>query len=122
MKKALVLVCFCVLSLTAKCIITDPPTSAESITLIGFLDVSAGPNDVTAYYYENAIYISFTRNFGNVSISIYNVSRMLIYNDIVNTDVEALIVIPFLNNSNGTYTLVLENTTGYAEGELNKEP
>ena len=71
-----------------------------------------------AYYYQNAIYISFTHSFGNVSISLYNTSHFLVYNDIFNTDVETLIVIPIIDNSYGTYTLVMESANGYAEGEF----
>ena len=122
MKKALIVICFCVLSSTAKSIVSDPPSTAESILLIGVLDVSAGPNDVLAYYYENAVYISFIHNYGNVSISLYNTSHFLVYNDIFNTDVETVIYIPIIDNSYGTYTLVMESANGYAEGEFEIQP
>lgn len=96
----------------------DDPPEYSPILLQGHLDYGSGSNDVEAYYYQNAIYISFTHSFGNVSISLYNTSHFLVYNDIFNTDVETLIVIPIIDNSYGTYTLVMESANGYAEGEF----
>ena len=63
---------------------------------------------------------------GGAAVGVFVMKRrrlnVSIYTDVVNTSVQQTVIIPITGAPNGTYTLVLENTTGYAEGEFNKEP
>lgn len=87
---------------------------------MGLLDINHGPNDVEAFADQNFVYIYFHRNFGNVSIALYNPTGVMIYNDVVNTAVQQQLVIPITDLVDGVYTVVLENATGYADGEFEK--
>ena len=71
---------------------------------------------------ENIIYISFHRDFGAVSITLYDPNGLTIYNDVVNTAIQQLVVIPITALNEGIYTIVLENAFGYADGEFEKQP
>lgn len=66
--KKLLLFFLCIVSLSGICKTTDPPVGSEKIELLGSLDLNYGPDDVEAYVYQNAVYIYFHQNFGNVSI------------------------------------------------------
>ena len=44
----------------------------------------------------------------------------MVYNDVVNTAVQQQLVIPIAGLIDGVYTIVLENATGYADGEFEK--
>lgn len=116
--KHILLMFLCVVSLSGICKTTDPPSGAEEIRLRGALDVNQGPNDIEAYADGNYVYIYFHRNFGNVSITLYNVMGVMIYNDVVNTAVQQTAIIPITGIVDSTLTLVLENANGYAEGEF----
>ena len=97
------------------------PTGADEIRLIGKLDCNAGPDDIEAGATDNAVYLSFNQNFGNVDIKIYNALGGLIYNNVVDTSMQQYVVIPITSVVNGTYTVVLSNANGYAEGDFEKE-
>lgn len=101
---------------------TSIPHGAEEIELHGLLDTNAGPDDVEVYVDGNFIYVSFHRNFANVNITLYNPNGIIIYTDAVNTAVQQLVIIPVSFSYDGTYTIVLENTFGYADGEYEKLP
>lgn len=96
-----------------------PPT-AERIRLQGKLDLNAGPNDIEAGATEQAVYLYFNRGFGNVSISLYSASGLLIYNGVVDTSTQQMVVIPITSTESGTYTVVLDNANGYAEGDFER--
>ena len=96
------------------------PCGAEQIKLQGRLDVNAGPDDIEAGATEQAVYLYFNRNFGNVSISLYNATGNLIYNCVVDTSMQQLVVIPINSTASGTYTVVLDNANGSAEGEFER--
>ena len=80
--------------------------------------MNQSPNDIEAYADENYVYIYFHRSFGNVSLSLYNATGLLVYSDVVNTTVQQTVIIPITGTVDGTYTLVLENVNGYIEGEF----
>lgn len=98
------------------------PHGNDEIDLYGHLDLTHEPGEIEAYTDQNTVYVVFNRSFGYVNITLYNESGLSIYTDVVNTSVQQTVIIPITGAPNGTYTLVLENTTGYAEGEFNKEP
>ena len=98
------------------------PDGTELIDLYGCLALNAGPDDIDAYTDQDYVYIDFHQNFGNVSISLYNEMGIMVYSDVVNTAVQQTVIIPIMGSTGGTYTLVLENATGYAEGAFNKTP
>ena len=97
------------------------PTGYEIINLHGDFDTNIGPNAVIAGANENSVYIHFNQSFGNVSISIYNASGNLVYNSVVDTSVQQTVIIPFSNMVSGTYTVVLDNANGYAEGDFERD-
>lgn len=119
--KTLIFLCLCAIGITANCNAADPPISAEQIHLHGTLDLGAGFNDIEAYVDENAVYLYFHRNFGYVNVTIYNPYGLTIYSDVVNTAVQQLLVIPVSLNDEGIYTIFLENATGYADGDFEKQ-
>ena len=94
------------------------PCGAEQIKLQGKLDVNVGPDDIEAGATEQAVYLYFNQNFGNVSISLYNPTGILVYNCVVDTSMQQLVVIPIASSVSGTYTVVLDNANGYAEGDF----
>ena len=97
------------------------PTGYEKIELRGDLDVSIGPNSISAGVNDNSVYLHFNRNLGNVSVSLYNPAGVLLYNNVVNTAVQQTIIIPIANNSgNGDYYITLDNANGFAEGEFER--
>ncbi len=132
-KKALIIIALCALGL---CIgethainttslapintweIADPPQGYEKIHLHGTLMLGIGPNAVVAGASDNAVYIGFNQDFGNVSISIYNSIGGLIYNTVVNTAVQSVVIIPITTAASGTYTVEINNATDYAEGDF----
>lgn len=118
----LLLFCLFALCFSATSDPTDPPTTAQQIIINGRLDTNAGPNDVEAYVDGHYVYVSFHRNFGNVSITLYDPDGLTLYSDVVNTSVQQLVVIPVTSFSEGIYTIVLESVLGYAEGEFEKQP
>ena len=100
----------------------DIPTDLIPIVLQGKLDLNHSSNDVDAYFNQNSVYIYFNGTFGNVSVSLYNETGVMIYNNVVNTNAEMLLIIPISFFSSGTYLLLMESLTGYVEGEFEKAP
>lgn len=96
------------------------PPSYDQIVLLGSLVFGAGPNAIEAGYNENSVYIQFNQDFGYVDVTIYNPNNLIVYSDVVNTAVQQLVVIPITGFVDGVYTIVLENATGYADGDFEK--
>ncbi len=133
-KKVLFLIVFCALSmftweasainyLSAPIInseIADPPQGFEKIDLLGDLMLNHGPNAVVAGANENSVYIGFNQDFGNVSITIYNGAGLVAYSTVVDTSVQQVVIIPITTAASGTYTVVLDNANGYAEGDFER--
>lgn len=82
------------------------------------MDGSAGPNAIEAGASDNAVYIHFNQSFGNVSITICNESGLTVYSTVLNTAVQQTIIIPITAANSGIYTVLVENATGYVEGEF----
>lgn len=97
------------------------PSEAEAIALLGRLNYSASPDDIEAGATNNAVYLYFNQNFGNVNITLHNPSGNLVYSTVVNTAMQQMVIIPITNYTTGTYTVVLTNTEGYAEGDFEHE-
>lgn len=100
---------------------TNLPHGYDKIHLQGSLVLSLGPNSVEAGVNDNSIFIQFNQNLGNVIVTIYNPSGSTVYSGMVNTAVQQLLVIPVTFSSEGIYTIVLENATGYADGDFDKQ-
>ena len=96
------------------------PTEYDVINLHGELMYNIGPNAIVAGANDNAVYIGFNQSFGNVNISIYNGMGGLVYNTVVNTDVQQVIIIPFTSAASGSYIVELSNANGYADGDFDK--
>lgn len=101
--------------------IADPPQGYEKINLHGTLMFGISPNAVVAGSNENSVYIGFNQDFGNVNISIYNGAGLVVYSTVVNTNVQTVVIIPFTAANTGSYTVFLENATGYAEGDFDHD-
>ena len=97
------------------------PTGFEIIELRGDLIFGTGPNAIIAGANENSVYLHFNQSFGNVNICIYNASGNLIYNNVVDTSMRQTFIIPITSAASGTYSVVLNNANGYAEGEFDKD-
>jgi len=136
-KKALIFIALCALGLcigethainttslalfnTNKWEIAYPPQGYEEINLQGTLMYGISPNAVVAGASDNAVYIGFNQSFGNVNISIYNGMGGLVYNTVVNTNVQQVVIIPFTSAANGSYIIELSNAFGYADGEFER--
>lgn len=96
----------------------DTPTGDEKIEMMGSLMLSVGPNDIVAGASDDAVQIHFNQSFGNVNVSLYNSNGYLVYNNMVDTSIQHTVVISIANAASGTYTLVLNNATDYAEGDF----
>ena len=94
------------------------PEGYTKIDLKGQLDVSVGPNAVVAGANENSVYIGFNQDFGTVNINIYNGAGLVVYNTVVNTSVQQVVIIPITSAASGTYTVELSNANGYADGDF----
>ena len=132
-KKLLFLICFCSFSFCAweiqaeipknvfvKENLNELPPGYNDIVLLGNLMLNIGPNAIEAGYNENSIYIQFNQNLGYVDVTIYKPNGLMVYHDVVNTAVQQQLVIPITGLLDGVYTIVLENATGYADGEFEK--
>lgn len=100
---------------------SNMPNEFEKIILLGDLMTNHGPDAIEAGASDNAVYIGFSQSFGNVSITIYNASGLVVYSTVVNTAVQQTVVIPITAANSGIYTVVLNNATGYAEGDFEHE-
>ncbi len=94
------------------------PDGYDVIVLHGTLMFGINPNAIIAGASDDAVYIGFNEDLGNVNISIYNGTGNLVYSTVVNTSVQPVVLIPFQNFASGTYTIELNNATGYAEGDF----
>lgn len=79
------------------------------------------PNAISAGVNDNSIYLRFNRSFGNVDIKIYNATGSLVYNSVVDTSMQRTFIIPITGSSNGTFTVVLDNSVGFAEGDFDRQ-
>lgn len=98
----------------------DPPSGLALIELKGTLSYGAGPNAIEVGVSDNAIYIYFHQNFGNVSITLFNPNGVNLYSDVINTAIQQQLIIPVTFSTEGTYTIFMENTFGNIEGEFEK--
>lgn len=94
------------------------PPDYDLIELSGNLVLNAGPNAVEAGFNETSVYIQFNQNLGYVSVTVINPYGLTIYTGVVNTAVQQLVVIPVSLSAEGIYTIVLDNTSEYAEGDF----
>lgn len=130
-KKALFLASFCVIGLCAwEAQASSPeatpiiyrlnnlPHGYDHIILQGELLLGIGPNAIEAGASDDAVYIQFNQSFGNVSITIYNENNLVVYSTVLNTAVQQTIIIPITAANSGIYTVLVENATGYVEGEF----
>lgn len=101
--------------------VDNVPSGYEAIYLQGKLSYSTGPNDVVAGANKNSVYLHFNQNCGNVSISIYNAEGNLVYNSVVDTSLQRTFIIPITGSSNGIFSVVLDNSAGFAEGDFDRQ-
>ena len=94
------------------------PEGYEVIELHGDLATNVGPNAIVAGANDDAVYIGFNQDFGNVSITIYNGAGLVAYSTVVDTSVQQVVIIPITTAASGTYTVELSNAFGYADGDF----
>ena len=102
------------------CMEDNVPTEYEQIHLQGTLMLGTGPNAIVAGANDNSVYLHFNQSFGNVHVLIYNAMGNLIYSNIVDTSVQQTLIIPVFGVVHGTYSVVLNNANGYAEGDFER--
>jgi len=95
-----------------------PP--GEKIILLGNLLFGINPNAIEASVTDDAVFIQFNQNLGNVSIAICNGNGQQVYSSIVDTSVQQAVVIPFTTAVADTYTVIINNANGYVEGDFDK--
>ena len=98
--------------------VTDPPAGYEIIDLQGSLLYGIGPNAVVAGASDDAVYIGFNEDCGNVSISIYSGIGNLVYSTVVDSGMQPVVIIPFSGFASGIYTVELNSANGYADGDF----
>ena len=94
------------------------PNEFELINLMGDLLFAVSPNSIEAGASDNAVYIGFNQDFGNVSISIYNEAGLVVYSTVVDTSVQQVVIIPFSSAASGAYTVELISANGYVDGDF----
>lgn len=132
-KKALILISLCVIGLhirevQAVVLNTTPitiennnvPNGFDEIILQGSLMLGIGPNSIEAGASDDAVYIQFNQNFGNVNIAIYNSNGQQVYSTVVDTSIQQVVIIPFTTAAADTYTVELSHANDYAEGDFEK--
>ena len=92
------------------------PQGYEEIELHGSIMLSVGPDTIDAGVGDNGVYIQFNQSVGNVTVSLYNGAGVLLYNNVVNTDVQQVVQIPMVILLGEEYLLELDNANGIAEG------
>ena len=135
-KKVFILAAFCTFSLCiweaqAINLTTTPlfqykedvnmPNGFEEIDLMGDLLYVVGPNAIVAGASDDAVYIGFNEELGNVNISIHSITGNLVYYTVVNTNVQSVVIIPFGGVASGTYTVELSSANGYVDGYFEHE-
>ena len=102
------------------CMGDNVPTGYEKIELHGDLLFGTGPNAIIAGANDNSVYLRFNQSFGNVHVLIYNITGSLIYSNLIDTSVQQTLIIPVFGVVHGTYSVVLNNANGYAEGDFER--
>ena len=97
------------------------PNEFDKIDLMGDLLMNVSPNAIVAGASNDAVYIGFNQDFGNVNISIYSGMGGLVYSTVVNTSVQSVVIIPFTSAASGSYIVELNSADGYAEGDFDKD-
>ena len=97
------------------------PNGFEEIDLMGDLLYVVGPNAIVAGASDDAVYIGFNEELGNVNISIHSITGNLVYYTVVNTNVQSVVIIPFGGVASGTYTVELSSANGYVDGYFEHE-
>ena len=100
--------------------LSNVPNGYEQIVLCGELMLGVGPNAIEAGASDDTVYIQFNQNFGNVSITIYNSSNLVVYSTVVDTSIQQVVIIPFANALADSYSVVLSRANSYAEGDFEK--
>lgn len=96
----------------------DVPHGYDVIVLQGRLMLGISPNAIVAGASDDAVYIEFNQDFGNVNIAIYNSMGNTVYSTVVDTSVQSVVIIPFTSAASGSYTVELSNANGYADGDF----
>ena len=55
-----------------------------------------------------------------MNILIYNAMGGLIYNNVMDTSMQQTMIIPVSGTFSGTYSVVVNNANGYAEGDFER--
>ena len=90
----------------------------EKIDFQGTIPLTSNAMKATAN--SNTVCLTFSQNIGYVSVTLIDGNGNLVYNGIVDTSAQRVVVIP-TGNSEGRCTLVVENAAGYAEGDFERK-
>lgn len=95
------------------------PDGDEKIEIRGTWSMTS-ESAITAKAGHNTVCLTFTQNIGHVNVSLYDGNGNLVYSGMVDTSAQRVVVIP-AGNSEGRCTLVVENASGYAEGDFERK-
>ena len=97
---------------------TEKTTDGKEIDLQG--SCCSLVSATTAKKNGNTVCLTFTQSIGIVSVMLYDGSGCLIYSGTVDTSAQRVVVIP-TGYGEGRCTLVVENASGYAEGDFERK-
>lgn len=88
----------------------------EKIDFQGTLSLTSGT--MKASVNRNMVRLAFTQNIGLVNVSLYDDNGNLVYSCSVDTAVQKMAMLPTAGGHEGTYTIVVENTSDTAVGQF----
>ncbi len=95
------------------------PDGDEKIEIRGTCSL-AGESAIIAKAGHNMVQLTFTQNIGHVSVSLYDDNGNLVYSCSVDTAVQKMAMLPTTGGHEGTYTIVVENTSDTAVGQFER--
>jgi len=74
----------------------------------------------TAKKNSNTVCLTFSQNIGHVDVLLYDDNGSLVYSCSVDTAVQKMAMLPTTGDHDGTYTIVVENTSDTAVGQFER--
>lgn len=112
----------CTTKLTAsvpKLYLKTGPDGDEKIEIRGTFSMTS-ESAITAKAGRNMVRLAFTQNIGLVNVSLYDDNGNLVYSCSVDTAVQKMAMLPTAGGHEGTYTIVVENTSDTAVGQFER--
>lgn len=95
------------------------PDGDEKIEIRGTWSMTS-ESAITAKANHNTVQLTFTQNIGCVNVMLYDDNGSLVYSCLIDTEVQKVTMLPITGSNEGTYTIVVENTSDTAVGEFER--